>query len=458
MTCYVCQQNNFHKLPGLHSQSMMQVCKSCGNLCHEITEDRQQKMTDYYRKEYRKIPNSGSLVTTNNKLQYLIKFMGDFLKDKKGLVCGDVGAATGYWLNELKMRGHKVTGSELTLTYRRMCEHFYGIPLTEELEAKHKYDLITIYHVLEHLTEPDKKLVHYKELLSEQGVFLIATPYWLDWIGNQDNTPIPGKNGQEDFDHIFHKDHINLFSKESIKNLFRQVGLLWTKEDYVMYGQAYLLKPGNKSEIHPEDWQTVVDICQRQKQALIFFGNGKYREAIEAYENFPLAHMRLIFQFYGKDPDRQEDMIKALPDNIRQNPYFLTALAQWLKQYERLDDALLILSDTAKVKPGPEQLIMAAEIYALKGQHKEAMQLYSKLAVMHPYNWSKCYDEILWHAAQMPTWDERALSSLKETIFKQAQDSGNVKIGNPPLIEVARSPEQTVNGLQGQIHVAEAKA
>src|SRR3990167_5895093 len=125
MRCYVCDQNNWHILSGWHSESQMQICKSCGVLCHNIDPERQKRMVDYYRKDYRKIPTHRNLITTTNKLQYLLPFISECLKDRKGLMCGDVGAATGYLLNALRGMGHKVTGSEYTVMFRRMSEHFY---------------------------------------------------------------------------------------------------------------------------------------------------------------------------------------------------------------------------------------------------------------------------------------------------------------------------------------------
>ena len=176
MICYVCASDNWYpvtvdrQVPGgvpgetkpspIHSTSKIIVCKNCGNACHEVDVTTEEKLKDFYRKEYRACPDTRNLMTTTRKLNYVMVFLRDFLKDKKGLVIGDVGCATGYLVNAFRQLGHRATGSELTLTYRRFAEHYYGVPVTEELETKHRYDLIVIYHVLEHLMEPDKKLAH----------------------------------------------------------------------------------------------------------------------------------------------------------------------------------------------------------------------------------------------------------------------------------------------------------
>ena len=434
MNCYVCEEDNWHKLYGFHSQSLMQVCKKCGNLCHEVEADRQSRMNDYYRKDYRKKITSNNLITSTNKIQYIRMFLDEWLADKKNLLIGDVGAATGYFLNEMKRRGHRVTGSEYTTVFRRFAEHFYGIPLTEELEPKHRYDLISMYHVLEHIPEPNKLLLKYKQLLSEQGHLFVSTPYWLSFLECQDGTPFLNEErttAQHAFDHVFHKDHINLFSMQSIQNLFRKNGFTLVKENVVTYAQSYLVKPGSVTEINPEDWIAVVETVARQKKAMEAFIAGRYNEAVKAYSDFPEAHCALIFRVYGKDPDRQEDMMAALPDNIKNHQRFLNALFQWLKQYGRLDEALEVARRVDAIRPNAQIIYNCGEILSMQGKYKEAMALYAQVANLHPYKWTDCYNEIIINACQMPTWDENATQVLKETLFKKAVDEGKAKLASP---------------------------
>jgi tetratricopeptide (TPR) repeat protein len=434
MVCYVCSEDKWHKLPGLHSQSVIQVCKGCGNLCHEVDPNRQQKMDEYYRKSYRKKVSASNLITATNKIQYIRMFLDDYLKDKKGLLVGDVGAATGYFLNEMKRRGHRVTGSELTTTFRRVSEHFYGIPLTEELTPKHKYDLISMYHVLEHIPEPDKALLKYREMLSENGCMFISTPFWLSFYECQDGTPFFNEErttAQHGFDHVFHKDHINLFSLHSLPNLFRKTGFTVVKDNSETYGQSYLIKPGNIVDILPEDWQAVVETVTRQRQAMELFFIGKYNEAVKAFQDFPEAHCQLIFKVYGKDPDRQQDMLNELPDRIKNHHRVLAAQFVWLKQYNRLDEALETAQRLMAIRPNVQILFNVAEIYSMQGKYQDSMKIYAQVAMMHPYKWQECYDEIIANASQMPTWDEKGIQVAKETIFKQAMDSGKVKIPTP---------------------------
>src|SRR3990167_3911610 len=293
--------------------------------------------------------------------------------------------------------------------FRRMSEHFYGIPLTEELDTNHKYDLITIYHVLEHMTDPDKKLEHCRSLLADGGQMLISTPSWLGMLENQDGTPFTNdtrNTTQGAFDHLFHKDHINLFSSQSEQNLFRKVGLTIVKENQVCYGQTHIVKAGQPSEINQEDWKTVLEILTQQRLAIESYCSARYQDAINLWPMFPDAHIMLIFKVYGKDPERQKDMLDALPEPIKNHQRILNAKSNWLQQYDKLDEALVLIDQAMQIRPNVELLSRAADIYAQQGKHKKAMELYARVVALHPYMWQDCYNEILWNACQMPTWDE----------------------------------------------------
>lgn len=453
MTCFICGSGDWIELKGMHSQSLMVVCKACGCLAHHVEASYEKDILEYYRKEYRKVPNHINIHTTTNKLFYIEEFLREYLEGKRGLVCGDVGAATGYLLSWLKRLGHKVTGSEYTVSFRRVSEHFYGIPLTEELRRDRAYDFISIYHVLEHMVEPDKKLASYVELLKDDGHMLVSTPFWLEGLVDA--------SGQDasTFDNLFHKNHINLFTKNHLQNLFRKCGLYWTKNNYKHYGQTYLLKKGDKKPIEPEDWQRVVDILKRQKGAFDFYGRGNFSEAIKLWYDFPEAHVRLITQTYGKDQERQSDMWDALGPELKSNFRVMCARLGWLIQQQRYEDGLSLGQEIMSLKPNGDTINNMAICLARLKRHGEAMQLFSEVARRSPMTWISMTDMSLWCAAQMPAWDERAREEAKSILFDNALKAGAVKITledeanadgkNPEKEKGALSVQRMVPGVSG---------
>jgi len=422
MNCYICGEKSWIELKDFHKESVLLICKPCGNLCHRVEEQDEKVLLDFYRKEYRKAPNHINLITTGNKMLYHEAFLKDFLEGKKGLSCADIGAATGYFLAWLKKLGHRVTGTEYTTTFRRVSEHFYGIPLTEELQSDRSYDLISIYHTLEHLSKPDEKIKRYLEVLKDDGRIYIACPYWLEEIWEPSGTPI------STFENWFHKNHINLFSRNQLKNIFRKLGLYWEKENYTYYGQTYLLRRGEKKTIEQEDWQRVLDILTKVKTAIEFYSKGKFKQATEIYPDFPDAHTRLILGTYSKEPERQIDAWESLPEKIKQNFHIRSSKMGWLIQRQEFEKALVLGEEILKDKPNCDTLNNIALCLTRLGRYKEAMSIFSVIASRNPTVWTSSTDLTLWCAAQMPSWDERAMDQAKDMLFKEALNTGKIKV------------------------------
>lgn len=435
MRCWGCDQSEWHKMPGAHSQSMIQVCKKCGALCHDVDPSQESKWREFYRKDYKPTLNIAAIITASNKLQYIRKFLAEFLDGKKGLVCADVGAATGYVLNYLRGLGHKVTGAEWTLANRRFSEHFYGIPLTQELSDKRKYDFILMYHTLEHMVEPDKKLLKYTGMLTDGGRLMISTPMWLQNLEEQSGTQIMGgperSTPQGSFDQLYHKNHINLFSKQALQNLFRKSGLTIVKDDLDCYGQTYLLRKGDIKPIEPEDWQEVSGILSSQRKALEAIFSQKYQDAVKAYPMFPEAWIALVFGVYGKDPERQADMLNDVPPKIRGGWRFLNAEAQWLARLERLDEALALLDRAMALRFQNESLFLSGEILTRMGKLPEANNRFAQVAAIHPHRWSEAYQWIVRNSVQQETWDEKGERAMRDIVFKKAVEGGAISLNEP---------------------------
>lgn len=414
MNCYICSESDWHSLSHLNPERELQVCKKCGNVAYKVDAADEGKVREYYRTAYRPEPTFENILTTNRKLNYIRLFLKDFLQGKKGLLVGDVGCATGYIPNWFRQIGHKATGCELTLTYRRFAENYYGFPIPEELPVKHKYDLIVIYHVLEHLIQPDKKLLHYASLLAEGGHIMVATPEWLDTLeeasGSKTNS----------FTHLFHKDHINVFTKESLQALFQKCGLEVVKENHIQYGQTYLLKQipvkinGFDSR---ETWEEVVKKIETQKKAIDLFAQRKWQEAIDLWPKYPEAWLSLIYEKYGKDPDAQKEFYEkgliACPQNVRLNMGY----AQWLYGQQKYEKAAQVLEWLEGIRPNEDIYFFLGWCYSFLGRPELAMRSFDNAWKINPMRWVEAQNAMCQTAARMPTWDEKAVAALmKETV------------------------------------------
>lgn len=422
MICAICGSNDWHKTE-LHIKSNLQLCRPCGACFHEKEAAEEAKLRDYYRSNYRKdkIPTHLNITTTTNKKNYVNIFLREYLEGKKNLTIGDVGAATGYLLHHFKGLGHNVAGSTWEIAYRRFSEHYYGIPLAEELEPKHKYDLIIMYHTLEHMLEPDKKLERYRSYLKDDGVMLISTPEWFylieEWVG------LPWQN----FEHFFDPDHINVFSKQTLLNLFAKVGFEVVKEERLANGQTYLVKKCEPKPILPESWEDKLAWLKDVHKVDKLFREKKVKEALEVNYLFPDGHVNLLTDAYGKDREKQADYFKELAVSHPKNKRLSLAYCGWLYQGNQFQEAQKEMLDMMEYAPTADLCIFIAWTYSMLGDHKQAMAYFNWAANMNPGKWQECMDAICKEACMIPAWDERALEQLKEQLLQEHVKNLNPK-------------------------------
>ena len=415
MKCYVCSKEDFHWRKDLNPRKHVGICKECGNVAFKIEEGEEEKINNFYRSNYRGSPAVGNIITSTRKLNYIKLFLTDYLKDKKNLIVADIGAGIGYVCNWARQLGHRATGSELTVSFRRFSEHFYGVPLTEKIEPKHKYNLIVFYHTLEHMISPDEKLKYHASLLADDGVIMVSVPQWMNKLENL------AAIGELTIDNYFHKNHVNCFTDISMKNLFIKCGLEIIKEDYQTYGQTYLVKKGKVvPAIQKEDWQEINAKIDKIKLAIESFQKGKFKEAAEHWAYFPNTYLRYIFDIIRKEPDRQDhefaEILKKYPDDNQ----IILAYGVWNYQNQKYEEAMKYFMKSIAIVPNEDSLIYMGWTLDRLGRHTEAMSAFNKAAIINPQKWTECTNFMSKCACSIPTWDEKAAHEIKERMFKEA--------------------------------------
>lgn len=93
----------------------------------------------------------------------------------------DYGTGTGYFTDFMVRKGFSAEGIEIDEKAREYGKQKFGIKISDPAElftsyGANTFDAITLWHVLEHLYEPQRYLQKFRELLSPQGVLIIAVP------------------------------------------------------------------------------------------------------------------------------------------------------------------------------------------------------------------------------------------------------------------------------------------
>ena len=130
----------------------------------------------------------------------------------------DIGCSTGWITNVSKYEGFDASGLEANIFAAEYGREKYGIEIIdgyiEDLETDTKYDAVTMFHVLEHIADPQKMLEQTHELLNEKGKLLIVVPN-------------AGSLGVELFKKNYNWNiphHISFFSPLTIRDILTQSG------------------------------------------------------------------------------------------------------------------------------------------------------------------------------------------------------------------------------------------
>jgi 2-polyprenyl-3-methyl-5-hydroxy-6-metoxy-1,4-benzoquinol methylase len=90
----------------------------------------------------------------------------------------DVGCGTGEFLHEMKSYGWEVSGVEPSTNARESAEKKIGIKILKSLNdvSGNNFSAITLWHVLEHLPDPNRALQTLHKLITKNGTIFIAVP------------------------------------------------------------------------------------------------------------------------------------------------------------------------------------------------------------------------------------------------------------------------------------------
>ena len=182
-------------------------CKNCG-LVQQDPIPSEKEVNEYYEKYYRQ--DYKKTFTPKTKHVYRAGNLAieriNFLKERNFLNGSllDVGAGGGEFTYLSGKLGFNSEGIEPNVGYSNFAREEYGISIqTGHLaDVCQKFDLITMFHALEHIPNPLKTFKLLYELLNNEGYLFIEVPN----IETKDASP----------HNIYFKAHIHYFSASTL--------------------------------------------------------------------------------------------------------------------------------------------------------------------------------------------------------------------------------------------------
>ncbi len=156
-------------------------CKAC-NFKFTNPRPSDSEIGKYYKSEDY-VSHSDTKKGLINRLYHTVRTRT--LKQKLGLISGyvsrgtilDYGCGTGMFLKTCADAGWKSFGFEPDTDAKKLAEgKGLSVATSKEALGGNKYDIISLWHVLEHVTDLDETLQFFSKSITEDGRLIIAVP------------------------------------------------------------------------------------------------------------------------------------------------------------------------------------------------------------------------------------------------------------------------------------------
>ena len=211
MSCTLCQGNDFKIISEKDSKSNEELIVCVCNACSMVSQNpipTEEQVEQYYATEYRQdykqvfepklkhVYRAGNLAL--NRLGFLTK---NNITSGKML---DVGAGGGEFTYVSSQLGFDSAGIEPSIGYSNYARDQYqaNVKTGQLADINGKFDVITMFHVMEHIPEPVKIFKKLYDLLKEDGYLFIEVPNIESFSQSPNNT--------------FFKAHIHYFSATTL--------------------------------------------------------------------------------------------------------------------------------------------------------------------------------------------------------------------------------------------------
>lgn len=197
-------------------------CTGCGFvfLWPRPTEgELNEYYTHDYRADYTDPPAEEQYKLDLNEARQRVARMLPLLNSKTRLL--EIGSGAGAFLDQVRVHCGTVTGVEPHNEYRQTVTAMSGVPLAASLEELEKdfagYDVVTMFHVLEHIANPIGFLRQVRRLMSKNGILCIEVP-------NIDDILVAVYKIPAYLEFYYQKAHLHYYSAATLGKVIEDAG------------------------------------------------------------------------------------------------------------------------------------------------------------------------------------------------------------------------------------------
>ncbi len=217
-----------------------------------------------------------------------ILFIKSKFEKNKNVKIIDLGSGFGFFLRAFAKKWIKV-GIELSDEVSEKSKEWSTIFKLnvqkkfndDKLKKLGKFDIVFSYHVIEHLSQPEKFIENAYKLLKHNGYFILGTPNFDSGCA---------RRFKKNYRFFKDKTHISFFSENSLFRLLDDYGFDIEKVDYPFFetnhfNKANLNRLFNKKKVSPACYGNIMTFyCKKktknQLKKEMNYKNKKYKELL----------------------------------------------------------------------------------------------------------------------------------------------------------------------------------
>ncbi|WP_440928168.1 class I SAM-dependent methyltransferase [Candidatus Pelagibacter sp.] len=196
-----------------------------------------------------------------------ISFIKNKFKNRKCRII-DLGSGFGFFLSAFgkNWEKHGIELSDLASHDSKKWSKIHKIDLEKKITISDmkklgKFDVVFSYHVIEHLKNPNQFILNARELLKDNGIFILGTPNFDSGCA---------RLFKKKYRFFHDKTHITFFSENSLYRLFDDYGFEVFNVDYP-YFETYhfnlnnLKKLFNKKQVSPPFYGNIMTFYTKKR-------------------------------------------------------------------------------------------------------------------------------------------------------------------------------------------------
>jgi len=223
--CIICKNTKFNTISSRVRDSLKHQVVQCNKCKHKQlhpipTSHEEKKFYDLDRQ-------SKNIKDISNMTEVQTKMLEDTVRRsklvkklvKKGRIL-EIGSGHGFFLEMMEKQGYKMTGIEISREKRKIARQItrcqvLNVDINNEIPHFKPFDAIVMFHVIEHIIDPNNFLKNIRNFLKSKGKIIIEVP-------NSDDFQIKLNQSYNRF--YWQRAHISYFTPSVLKSLLKKIG------------------------------------------------------------------------------------------------------------------------------------------------------------------------------------------------------------------------------------------